>query len=154
MTVFEGGLRGEGLHLVIVVSRFNRFISEQLLAGALDGLRRHGVASDAVDVVWVPGSFEIPLVARQLAGSHDAVICLGAIIRGATAHFEYVAAQAAAGIAATSRETGVPVIFGILTTDSMEQAVDRAGGKMGNKGYESALSAIEMANLLRDLQAK
>lgn len=150
--MYEGKLGGEGLRFAIVVSRFNRFIGERLLAGALDGLRRHGVADEAVDRVWVPGSFEIPLVARKLAASHDAVICLGAIIRGATTHFDYVASETAAGIAAVARETGVPITFGVLTTDTMEQAIDRAGGKLGNKGYESALSAIEMVNLLQDLK--
>lgn len=153
MTIYEGDLSGTGLRLGIVVARFNSFISQQLLGGANDALRRHGVTEDAVDVVWVPGSFEIPLVARRLAcsGRYDAVVCLGAVIRGATAHFDYVAGQTAAGIAAVARETGVPTTFGILTTDTIEQAVERAGTKAGNKGYDAAVSAIEMANLLRSL---
>lgn len=153
MTIYEGMLHGAGLRLAIVVARFNDLIGERLLAGALDGLSRHEVSRDEVDVVWVPGSFEIPMVAKRLActGRYDAVICLGAIIRGATAHFEHVAAQAAAGIAAVSRETGVPTIFGVLTTDTIEQAIERAGVKAGNKGYDAAVAAIEMANLLRSL---
>lgn len=153
MTVFEGTLSGDGLAVGIVVSRFNDFVGERLLAGALDGLRRHGVPDDGVDVAWVPGSFEIPVVARRMAnsGRYEAVICLGAIIRGATSHFDLVAGQTAAGIAAISAETGVPTIFGVLTTETIEQAVERAGSKAGNKGYEAAVSAIEMANLLRAL---
>jgi 6,7-dimethyl-8-ribityllumazine synthase len=153
----------------IVVSRFNAFIGEQLLKGALDGLRRHGVEDDRIDVVWVPGAFEIPVVARRLAeGSrdtsagrrqkaesrrYDAVICLGCVIRGATPHFDYVAGEAAKGIAAAAFQTGVPVIFGVLTTDTIEQAIERAGTKAGNKGWEAALTAIEMADLLRRLES-
>ncbi len=150
---FEGTLVGSGLRFGIVVSRFNEFITQRLLEGALDGLRRHGVEDEAVDVAWVPGSFEIPLVARRLAqsGQYDAVICLGAVIRGATAHFDYVAGGAANGIASVALETGVPVIFGVITTDTIEQAIERAGTKAGNKGYDAALSAIEMANLMRTL---
>lgn len=153
MTTYEGTLRGTGLRLAIVVARFNDLIGERLLAGALDTLRRHEVPEDAVDVAWVPGSFEIPVVAKRLAcsGRYDAIICLGAIIRGATAHFEHVAGQAAAGIAAVSRETGVPTIFGVLTTDTIEQAIERAGTKSGNKGQDAAAAAIEMATLLRAL---
>ena len=153
MTTYEGNLSGDGLRVAIVVARFNDLIGERLLSGALDGLKRHGVAEEAIDVAWVPGSFEIPTVARRFAcsGKHDAVICLGAVIRGATAHFDLVAGQAAAGIAAVGRETGVPTIFGVLTTDTIEQAIERAGTKAGNKGYDAALAAIEMANLLRDL---
>lgn len=150
---FEGTLVGSGLRFGIVVSRFNEFITQRLLEGALDGLRRHGVEEDAVDVAWVPGSLEIPVVARRLAqsGQYDAVICLGAVIRGATAHFDYVAGGAATGIASAALETGVPVIFGVITTDTIEQAIERAGTKAGNKGYDAALSAIEMANLMRTL---
>ena len=150
---FEGTLLGSGLRFGIVVSRFNEFITRRLLEGALDGLRRHGVEEDAVDVAWVPGSLEIPVVARRLAqsGQYDAVICLGAVIRGATAHFDYVAGGAANGIASVALETGVPVIFGVITTDTIEQAIERAGTKAGNKGYDAALSAIEMANLMRTL---
>ncbi len=153
MQVFEGQLVGHGLRFGVVVARFNGAITQTLLEGALDCLRRHGVAPDAVDVAWVPGSLEIPVVARRLADSrrYDGIICLGAVIRGATPHFEYVAAEAARGIAAASRETGVPVTFGVLTTDTLEQAVERAGTKAGNRGWDAALAAIEMANLLRAL---
>jgi len=150
-TTFEGHLGGEGLSIAIVVSRFNDLVTRQLLAGAEDGLRRHGVEAEGVDVAWVPGAFEIPLTARKLAesGRYQAVICLGAVIEGETPHFEYVATQVSSGIARASLETGVPVIFGVITADSLEQALERAGGKMGNKGYEAAASAIEMANLMR-----
>jgi len=152
-TTFEGGLRGEGLSIAIVVSRFNDLITRQLLAGAQDGLRRHGVEAERVDVAWVPGSFEIPLVARKLAesGRYQAVVCLGAVVRGETPHFEYVAGQVSSGIARAGLETGVPLIFGIITADSLEEALERAGGKMGNKGYDAAVSAIEMANLMRGM---
>lgn len=137
----------------IVASRFNGFISESLLTGALDGLHRHGVDDDRIDVVWVPGAFEIPLAAKKMAesGSYDAVICLGCVIRGATTHFEYVAGEAARGIAAAARESGVPVIFGVLTTENIEQAIERAGTKAGNKGWDAALAALEMADLMRRL---
>lgn len=152
-TTFEGRLRGEGLSIAIVVSRFNDLITRQLLAGAEDGLRRHDVEAARVDVAWVPGSFEIPLVARKLAqsGRYQAVVCLGAIIRGETPHFEYVASQVSSGIAQAGLETGVPLIFGIITADSLEEALERAGGKMGNKGHDAAVSAIEMANLMRGM---
>ncbi len=151
---FEGTLIGTGLRVGIVIARFNDLITRSLLEGARDGLRRHGVAADDVDVAWVPGSFEIPLVARALARSrrYDAILCLGAVIRGATTHDDHVAGQAVAGIAAASAETGVPVIFGVLTTESIEQALERAGTKAGNKGYEYAVSAIEMATLLRAIR--
>jgi len=151
---FEGTLIGTGLRVGIVIARFNDLITRSLLEGARDGLRRHGVADDDVDVAWVPGSFEIPLVARTLAESrrYDAVLCLGAVIRGATTHDDHVAGQAVAGIAAASAETGVPVIFGVLTTESIAQALERAGTKAGNKGYEYAVSAIEMATLLRAIR--
>ncbi len=151
---FEGTLIGTGLRVGIVIARFNDLITRSLLEGARDGLRRHGVAADDVDVAWVPGSFEIPLVARTLAESrrYDAVLCLGAVIRGATTHDDHVAGQAVAGIAAASADTGVPVIFGVLTTESIAQALERAGTKAGNKGYEYAVSAIEMATLLRAIR--
>jgi 6,7-dimethyl-8-ribityllumazine synthase len=150
---FEGKLTGADLHVAIVVARFNDFISERLLSGARDALRMHGVPDDAVDVFWVPGCFEIPAIAKRLActGSYDALVCLGAVIRGATAHFEYVAGQAAAGVARVSYDTGVPATFGVLTTETVEQAVERAGTKSGNKGYEAAISAVEMANLCREM---
>ncbi len=152
-TTYEGNLVGTGLRIGIVVSRFNGFITQSLLAGALDGLRRHGVEEANIDVVWVPGAFEMPVVTQRLAqsGAYDALICLGAVIRGATPHFDYVAGEAAKGIAAVARATGVPVIFGVLTTDTVEQAIERAGTKAGNKGYEAALAAIEMATLMRRL---
>jgi 6,7-dimethyl-8-ribityllumazine synthase len=153
MPTFEGKLTGSGLRFAVVIARFNDFISERLLAGATDALRRHDVSEDAIDVVWVPGCFEIPVVARRLActGKYGAVICLGAVIRGATAHFEYVAGAAASGIAAVGAETGVPAVFGVLTTDTIEQAIERAGTKAGNKGHDAAMAAIEMANLMREL---
>jgi 6,7-dimethyl-8-ribityllumazine synthase len=151
--IYEGRLDATGLHVALVVSRFNELITRQLLEGARDGLRRHGADAEALTVVWVPGAFEIPLVARRLAGSgaFDAVVCLGAVIRGATPHFDHVANQAAAGIARAGQDSGVPVIFGVLTTDTIEQAIERAGTKAGNKGYDAAIAAIEMANLLRQL---
>ena len=150
--IIEGRLNGEGHRYAIVVARFNSFITEQLLAGALDGLRRTGAAAESASVFWVPGAWEIPLVADKLAksGRFDGVICLGAVIRGSTPHFDYVAGHAASGIARVMGETGLPVIFGILTTDTIEQAVERAGTKMGNKGFEAAQAAVEMVNLLRD----
>jgi 6,7-dimethyl-8-ribityllumazine synthase len=154
--VIEGKLSGEGLSFGIVVSRFNGFITERLLEGAVDGLVRHGVRDEDIDVWRVPGSFEIPVTAKRLAllDRYAAIICLGAVIRGATPHFDYVAGQVASGVASVALETGVPCIFGILTTDTVEQAIDRAGAKMGNKGWEAALSAIEMANVLAQLQGK
>jgi 6,7-dimethyl-8-ribityllumazine synthase len=155
--VFEGQLSAVGLRFVIVVSRFNNFISERLLAGAQDALARTGADPEMVDVVKVPGSWEVPMVAAELARQHsyDAVICLSAVIRGETPHFDYVSAEAAKGIAHAAMETGVPVAFGVLTTNTLEQAIDRAGAKGGNKGFDAAMSAIEMANLMRGLrQAK
>ncbi len=152
--VFEGRLTAlPGQRFVIVVSRFNDFFTKQLLDGAAAALRRHGVADEDVDVAWVPGSFETPVVAKRLAGSgaYAAVICLGAVIRGATSHFDYVAGQAAAGVAQAAMDTGVPVIFGIITTDDLDQALDRSGAKAGNKGYEAAVAAIEMASLMTQL---
>jgi len=152
--VFEGQLSATGLRFAIVVSRFNSFITERLLAGANDALRRTGAADDMVDVVKVPGSWEVPLVAGELARQHryDAVICLSCVIRGETPHFDYVAAEAAKGVAHVSAETGVPVAFGVLTTNTLEQAIDRAGTKSGNKGFDAAMTAIEMANLMRTLR--
>jgi len=152
--VIEGHLSAAGLRFAIVVSRFNSFISERLLAGAQDALTRTGADPEAVDIVKVPGSWEVPMVAGELARQHryDAVICLSAVIRGETPHFDYVAAEAAKGIAHVSMETGVPVAFGVLTTNTLDQAIDRAGAKGGNKGYDAAMSAIEMANLMRTLR--
>jgi 6,7-dimethyl-8-ribityllumazine synthase len=153
-TVFEGGVAArQGARFAIVVARFNELFTKPLLDGALASFRRHGVSEAAVDVAWVPGSFEIPLVAKRLAGSgaYAAVVCLGAVVRGATSHFDYVAGQAAAGVAHAALDTGVPVIFGIITTDTLEQAMDRVGAKSGNKGYDAALSALEMADLLAQL---
>ncbi len=153
MRVVEGHLNGEGRRFGIVVGRFNAFITLKLLDGAVDGLKRHGVKDDDITVVHVPGGFEIPLAAKRLAASGDyaAVICLGAVIRGATAHFDYVCGEAARGIGQASAETGVPVIFGVLTVDTIEQAIERAGTKAGNKGFESAEAALEMADLLENL---
>ena len=149
----QGEYRGEGLKFGMVVGRFNSLISKELLKGALDAFLRHGVREEDLTVVWVPGSFEIPLVAKKLArsGDYHAVVCLGAIIRGATPHFEYVASECAKGVAQASLETGVPIIFGVLTTDTIEQAIERAGTKAGNKGFEAAMAALEMANLLAKL---
>jgi 6,7-dimethyl-8-ribityllumazine synthase len=152
--VYEGRLTvAPGTRFAVVVSRFNDFFTRQLLDGALAGFRRHGVEEGQVDVAWVPGSFETPLVAKRLAasGRYGAVVCLGAVIRGATSHFDHVAGQAAAGVARAALDTGVPVIFGIITTDDLEQAIDRSGAKAGNKGYEAAVSAIEMADLMTQM---
>ena len=148
--VYEGTLSAQGKRFGIVVGRFNAFVSKELLGGALDCLTRHGGDTDAVDVAWVPGSFEIPLLAQKMAqsGRYDAVICLGAVIRGSTSHYDYVCNETAKGIASVSRESGVPVMFGILTTDTIEQAIERAGTKAGNKGWDAALGAIEMASVL------
>ena len=152
--VVEGNLTAHGLSFGIVASRFNDFITARLLDGALDALRRHGVEEEKITVVRVPGSFEIPLLAKRLAASrqYDAIICLGTVIRGATPHFDYIAGEVAKGVATAGLETGVPMAFGVLTTDSIEQAVERAGTKAGNKGFDAACSAIEMANLLRELK--
>jgi 6,7-dimethyl-8-ribityllumazine synthase len=156
MKVIEGNLAPPPGRFAIVAARFNHFIVQQLVEGAGDALRRHGVADDAVDVVWVPGSFEIPLVAKHLAGGgrYSAIICLGTVIRGETDHYDHVAGQAAAGVAQAALSTGVPVIFGVLTCETLEQAINRAGAKSGNKGFEAALAAIEMANLFRVLSDK
>jgi 6,7-dimethyl-8-ribityllumazine synthase len=154
LATFEGRLSGEGLSIAVVVARFNELVTRALLTGAEDGLARHGVEPEGVDVAWVPGSFEIPVTARKLAesGRYQAVVCLGAVIRGETPHFDHVANQASSGIARVALDTGVPVIFGIITADTLEQALERAGGKMGNKGYDAAVAAIEMANLMRGLR--
>jgi len=150
---FEGNLDASSLKFAVVLSRFNELISKGLLDGAIDCLKRHGAKEKSIDIAWAPGSFEIPLVAKKLAkgGKYDAVICLGAVIRGATAHFDYVASEAAKGIARVSLDTGVPVIFGVLTADNLEQALERAGAKPGNKGFAAAQSAIELANLAGQL---
>lgn len=152
MKTIEGNLNAQGLKFAIVVSRFNEFISKKLLEGALDCLKRHGAAEDSIEIVWVPGAFEIPLVAKKLAAKKfSGVICLGAIIQGATPHFEFLSAAVIKGIAQVALETKIPVINGVITTDSLEQAVERAGAKMGNKGWEAGLYAIEMANLSKEL---
>jgi 6,7-dimethyl-8-ribityllumazine synthase len=152
--VFEGQLSAAGLRFAVVVSRFNSFITERMLAGAMDALSRTGAGTDQIDVVKVPGSWEIPMVAAELARGkrYDAIVCLSAVIRGDTPHFDYVAAEVAKGVAHASYESGVPVAFGILTTNTLEQAIDRAGAKGGNKGFDAAMTAIEMANLLRSLR--
>ncbi len=153
MNIIEGKLIAEGQKIAIVAGRFNEIITNKLLGGAIDAFKRHGGDENNIDVAWVPGSFEIPLVAKKMAESkkYDAVICLGAVIRGATAHFEMVANETTKGIAAAGLQTGVPIIFGVLTTDNIEQAVERAGSKAGNKGFEAATTAIEMVNLMRQI---
>lgn len=154
MNIIEGKLDGTGLKLAIVVSRFNSFITEQLLLGALDGLKRHGVKDGDITVIKVPGAYEIPLVCKNVAAKkqYDAVIALGAVIRGNTPHFDYVASEVAKGVAQVTLESGTPIIFGVLTTDTIEQAIERAGTKAGNKGYDAAVNAIEMAKLLREIK--
>lgn len=151
MNIYEGKLVAQGLKFGIAVGRFNEFIVGKLLSGALDGLKRHGVEENEIEIVWVPGAFEIPLAAKKMARSnkYDAVICLGAVIKGSTPHFDYVSSEVSKGIASVSLETEIPVIFGVLTTDTIEQAIERAGTKAGNKGYDAAVTAIEMANLLK-----
>ncbi len=153
-TTFQGELKGDGLRLALVVSRFNEVVTSRLLAGARSALERHGVREEDVDVAWVPGSFELPMAAHRLAESHryDALVCLGTVIRGETPHFEFIAAEAARGIGQAARDTGVPITFGVLTPNTLEQALERAGGKVGNKGYDAAVNAIEMANLVRQLR--
>ncbi|MCD8120303.1 MAG: 6,7-dimethyl-8-ribityllumazine synthase [Lachnospiraceae bacterium] len=153
MKVLEGNLVAQGLKIGIVASRFNEFIVGKLIEGANDALIRHGVKEDDIELAWVPGAFEIPLVAQKMAesGKYDAVICLGAVIRGATSHYDYVCAEVSKGIATVGLKAGIPVMFGVLTTDNIEQAIDRAGTKSGNKGYDTACSAIEMANLMRNM---
>jgi 6,7-dimethyl-8-ribityllumazine synthase len=152
--IYEGKLIGKGLRFAVVVSRFNEFLTTQLLAGARDCLGRHGVEEDDIEVIWVPGSFEIPLVAMKAAKGKkfDAIVCLGTLIRGDTPHFDYIAKEAAKGIAEVALSTGVPAIFGIITADALDQAIQRAGTKEGNKGWQAALSAIEMANLMKELK--
>lgn len=154
MKVFEGKLTGEGLKIAIVASRFNEFITSKLIAGAQDCLIRHGVKDDDITLAWVPGAFELPIMAKKLAMnmSFDAVICVGAVIRGATSHYDMVCNETAKGIAQVGFNTGVPVLFGVITTDTIEQAIERAGTKAGNKGYDAAMSAIEMANAFKELQ--
>ena len=150
---YEGSLVGDGLKFAVVISRFNEFITNKLLSGAEDALKRHGVKDNAVDVAWTPGSFEIPLVARKMAesGKYNAVICLGAVIKGGTPHFDYIASEVTKGIAQTGLESGVPVIYGVITADTLEQAIERAGTKMGNAGFAAAETAIEMANLMKSI---
>jgi len=151
--IYQGSLIGTGLKVGIVISRFNEFITSKLLGGALDTLERHGVNLDDIEVAWVPGSFEIPIAADKMASSrkYDAVICLGALIRGSTPHFDYIAAEASKGIAQVGLKTGVPTIFGVITTENIEQAIERAGTKVGNKGSDAAMTAIEMVNLFKQL---
>ena len=153
MRVYEGNLLAQGLRFGIVISRFNDFICDRLLGGALDALRRSGCDEESVDTFKVPGAFEIPLAAKKVAssGRYDAVICLGAVIRGATPHFDYVANEVSKGVASVSLESNVPIAFGVLTTDTLEQAIERAGSKAGNKGWDAAMAAIEMANLLKSI---
>lgn len=153
MKIYEGKLIAKEQKIGIVIGRFNEFIGSKLLSGALDGLRRHGVEDEDISLAWVPGAFEIPLIAKKMAqsGNYHAIICLGAVIRGATPHFDYVSNEVTKGIASVSLETEVPVVFGVLTTDSIEQAIERAGTKAGNKGYEAAITAIEMVDLMRRL---
>ena len=155
MKILEGNLVAENIKIGIVAARFNEFITSRLLGGALDGLKRHGVREEDIQTAWVPGAFEIPLVASKMAksGKYDAVICLGAVIRGSTSHYDYVCNEVSKGIAAVSLETGVPVLFGVLTTENLEQAIERSGSKAGNKGFACAEGAVEMVNLLRSLEA-
>jgi len=153
MKIIEGELQAKGLKFGVVISRFNDFITSKLLDGAKDALLRHGAKEDDIDVIKVPGSFEIPMVAKRMAlkGTYNAILCLGTIIRGATPHFEYIAAEVSKGIASASMETGIPIAFGIITSDTIEQAVERAGTKSGNKGWDAAITAIEMAQLLKKI---
>jgi 6,7-dimethyl-8-ribityllumazine synthase len=153
MKVLEGKVVAEGARIGIVASRFNEFIVSKLVSGARDGLVRHNVSDEDITLAWVPGAFEIPVMAQKMAksGDYDAVICLGAVIRGATSHYDYVCAEVSKGIASVSLETGIPVLFGVVTTDTIEQAIERAGTKAGNKGYDCALSAIEMINLAKQI---
>ena len=155
MKTYEGSLVAGKMKVGIVAARFNEFITSKLLGGALDGLSRHGVEGDDIDLAWVPGAFEIPLIASKMAksGKYDAVIALGAVIRGSTSHYDYVCAEVSKGIAAVSLNSDVPVMFGVLTTDTIEQAIERAGTKAGNKGYDCALGAVEMVNLIRAIEA-
>lgn len=154
MKTFEGKLVSKDIQIGIVAARFNEFITSRLLDGALDGLKRHEVSEDSIDIAWVPGAFEIPLIASKMAksGRYDAVICLGAVIRGSTTHYDYVCSEVAKGIAHVSLNNDIPVMFGVLTTENIEQAIERAGTKAGNKGFDCAVGAIEMINLIRDMQ--
>ena len=154
--IYEGKVNGRGLKFAIVVSRFNEFITSKLLGGALDTLKRHETKEEDIDTVWVPGAFEIPLLAKTLAssGKYDAVICLGAVIRGSTTHYDYVCNEVSKGVAQVSLNTGVPTIFGVVTTENIEQAIERAGTKAGNKGSDAAVSAMEMANLMRKVTSE
>ncbi|MDK9709875.1 6,7-dimethyl-8-ribityllumazine synthase [Acidaminobacter sp.] len=154
MKVYEGKLVSDKQRYGIIVGRFNEFIGGKLLGGALDALKRHGASEDQVEIAWVPGAFEIPLIAKKMAssGRYDAVICLGAVIRGSTPHFDYVSSEVTKGVAHVSLDTGIPVIFGVLTTDTIEQAIERAGTKAGNKGFDAAVTAIEMVNLIEQLK--
>ncbi|MDE6103898.1 MAG: 6,7-dimethyl-8-ribityllumazine synthase [Oscillospiraceae bacterium] len=153
MNVFEGKVVSENIKIGIVAARFNEFITSKLLGGALDGLKRHNVNENDIDVAWVPGAFEIPLIAKKMAssGKYDAVICLGAVIRGSTSHYDYVCNEVSKGIATVSMNSDIPVMFGVVTTENIEQAIERAGTKAGNKGYDCALGAIEMVNLIREI---
>lgn len=153
MKVYEGNLVSESIRIGIIASRFNEFIVSKLLSGALDALKRHNVNENDIEIAWVPGAFEIPLIASKMAksGKYDAVICLGAIIRGSTSHYELVCSEVTKGIAAVSLKSDIPVMFGVVTTENIEQAIERAGTKAGNKGYDSAMSAIEMVNLIREI---
>lgn len=155
MKTFEGNLIAKSMKVGIVAARFNEFITNKLLGGAMDGLLRHGVQEEDIQVAWVPGAFEIPLIASKMAksGKYDAVICLGAVIRGSTTHYDYVCSEVSKGIATVSLHSDIPVMFGVLTTENIEQAIERAGTKAGNKGYDCALSAIEMVNLIREIEA-
>ena len=154
MKTFEGKLIPKEIKVGIVAARFNEFITSKLLSGALDGLLRHNIREEAVHIAWVPGAFEIPLIASKMAksGKYDAVICLGAVIRGSTSHYDYVCSEVSKGIASVSLTSGIPVMFGVLTTENIEQAIERAGTKAGNKGYDCALGAIEMVNLIREIE--
>jgi len=156
MRIYEGKLVSKDIKIGIVAARFNEFIVSKLLSGAVDGLKRHDVNEDDIEVAWVPGAFEIPLIASKMAmsGKYDAVICLGAVIRGSTTHYDYVCSEVSKGIASVSLNSDIPVMFGVLTTENIEQAIERAGTKAGNKGYDSAVSAIEMVNLIRAIEAK
>lgn len=153
--VYEGKLLGEGLRFALVAGRFNEFITSKLVGGALDALKRHGVEETAIDIAWVPGAFEIPLVAKVLAGKkeYDGIICLGAVIRGATPHFDYVSGEVTKGVAHVGLDTEMPVVFGVITADNIEQAIERAGTKAGNKGFDAAMTALEMVNLLQTIRS-
>ncbi len=155
MKIYEGKLVPNNVKIGIVCARFNEFITNKLLGGAIDGLKRHGVDDNAIDIAWVPGAFEIPLIASKMAksGKYDAVICLGAVIRGSTSHYDYVCSEVSKGIANVSLNSNIPVMFGVITTENIEQAIERAGTKAGNKGYDCALGAIEMINLIREIES-